>query len=125
MDRIAARSLETSLIAKLVEEWLYAIEPGEPPLNQNKELVTQEAIAVTDAMRGPLLHSARVKDQQIDKYDIITPTAWNFSPKDDQGNRGPVEAALVGTSIPHPDLKTVIAGRIIRSFDPCISCATH
>ena len=36
-----------------------------------------------------------------------------------------VEAALVGTAIPHPDLKYTIAGRIIRSFDPCISCATH
>ena len=76
-------------------------------------------------MRGPLLHSARVKEERVDKYDIITPTGWNFSPKDAEGNRGPLETALVGTVIADPDLKYVVAGRIIRSFDPCISCATH
>lgn len=125
MDRIVARSLETMLIAELVEKWLLKVELGEPPIMQKTELVLHEAIAVTDAMRGPLLHAARVKAEQIDKYDIITPTGWNFSPKDARGNCGPAETALVGTEIPHPDLKYVVAGRIIRSFDPCISCATH
>lgn len=125
MDRIVARSLETSLLADLAEKWLRAIEPGEPPLQQKKDPVTDRVTAVTDAMRGPLLHSAQVKEEKIEQYNIITPTAWNFSPKDETGSRGPVEAALVGTAIPHPDLKYTIAGRIIRSFDPCISCATH
>ncbi|HBG22639.1 MAG TPA: nickel-dependent hydrogenase large subunit, partial [Peptococcaceae bacterium] len=36
MDRIVARTLETSLIADLVEKWLYQLTPGPPPLNQNK-----------------------------------------------------------------------------------------
>lgn len=125
MDRIVARSLETTLIADLVEEWLNSVKIGEPPIKQNKELAVNEAIAVTDAMRGALLHSARLNCEEIEKYDIITPTAWNFSPKDEVGHRGPVETALVGTSIPHRDLTYVIPGRIIRSFDPCISCATH
>ena len=125
MDRIVARSLETELIAKLIEKWLTEIEPGEPPLDQKKELVMNQAIAVTDAMRGPLLHSAQVRDEKVEYYDIITPTVWNFSPKDANDRRGPVESALVGTSIPSPELKYIIPGRIIRSFDPCISCATH
>lgn len=125
MDRIVARSLETELIADLVEKWLTELEPGEPPIKQKKELVSNQAIAVTDAMRGPLLHSAQIKDEKVQFYDIITPTVWNFSPKDAKGNRGPVESALVGTVIPSPELKYVIPGRIIRSFDPCISCATH
>ncbi|TWH51877.1 nickel-dependent hydrogenase large subunit [Sporomusa sp. KB1] len=125
MDRIAARSLETELIADLVEKWLTELEPGEPPIKQKKELVSNQAIAVTDAMRGPLLHSAQIKDDKVEYYDIITPTVWNFSPKDAKGRRGPVESALVGTIIPSADLKYVIPGRIIRSFDPCISCATH
>jgi len=125
MDRIVARSLETELIAELVEKWLTELEPGEPPIKQKNKLVTNQAIAVTDAMRGPLLHSAQIRDEKIEYYDIITPTVWNFSPKDATGRRGPVESALVGTSIPTPELKYVIPGRIIRSFDPCISCATH
>lgn len=125
MDRIVARSLETRMIAELVEKWLTVLRPGEPPIKQNKELVLNQAVAVTDAMRGPLLHGAMVKDEHVERYDIITPTAWNFSPKDENGNRGPVETALVGTEIPASELKYVIPGRIIRSFDPCISCATH
>ncbi|MCX7780846.1 MAG: nickel-dependent hydrogenase large subunit, partial [Negativicutes bacterium] len=125
MDRIVARSLETMMIADLVEKWLHTVEPGEPPLEQKKNIVRNEALSFTDAMRGPLLHAARVVDEKISKYDIITPTGWNFSPKDATGKRGPVETALVGAYIPHPDLKYVVAGRIIRSFDPCISCATH
>lgn len=125
MDRIVARSLETELIADLVEKWLNELEPGEPPIEQKKFLVRNQTIAVTDAMRGPLLHSAQIKDEKVKYYDIITPTVWNFSPKDAKGRRGPVESALVGTNIPSPELKYVILGRIIRSFDPCISCATH
>ncbi|MDR7868539.1 MAG: nickel-dependent hydrogenase large subunit [Sporomusaceae bacterium] len=125
MDRIVARSLETLLIAELIEEWLQKLRPGDPPLNQKKELVRTEAIAVTDAMRGTLLHCARIKQDRVERYDIITPTAWNFSPKDEHGRRGPAETALVGTEIPAPELKYVIPGRIIRSFDPCLSCATH
>jgi hydrogenase large subunit len=125
MDRIVARTLETILITELVEKWLHKLQSGAPPIRQKKELVRHQAIAVTDAMRGALLHCASVKEEQVEKYDIITPTAWNFSPKDEYGNRGPVETALIDTEIPSPELKFVIPGRIIRSFDPCISCATH
>ena len=125
MDRIVARSLETLMIAELVEQWLTLLRPGDPPIRQNKELAANQAVAVTDAMRGPLLHGALIKDERVERYDIITPTAWNFSPKDELGNRGPAETALVGAYIPSPELKYVIPGRIIRSFDPCISCATH
>lgn len=126
MDRIVARSLETLLITELVMSWLQKLQPGEEaPIQQKKDLAISKAIAVTDAMRGPLLHSASVIVEEIKKYDIITPTGWNFSPKDALGNRGPAETALVDTEIPSPELKYVIPGRIIRSFDPCLSCATH
>ncbi len=125
MDRIVARSIETLMITELMEEWLKKLQPGTPPIKQKKELISNQAIAVMDAMRGPLLHSALVHNEEVAMYDIITPTGWNFSPKDEYGNRGPVEMALVGTHLPSPDLKYIIPGRIIRSFDPCISCATH
>lgn len=42
------------LIAELVEEWLQKLSPGDPPLAQKKELVLNQAVAVTDAMRGAL-----------------------------------------------------------------------
>lgn len=125
MDRIVARSIETLMLTELMEEWLEKLQSGKPPIMQKKQIVTNQAMAATDAMRGPLLHSALIKNEEVARYDIITPTGWNFSPKDDFGNRGPAEMALVGTHMSSPDLKYVIPGRIIRSFDPCISCATH
>ncbi|MEW6181595.1 MAG: nickel-dependent hydrogenase large subunit [Bacillota bacterium] len=125
MDRICARSLETMLIGELLENWLTKLEPGPPPIKQKTSPVKSEAVAVTDSMRGALLHSALLNGERVVGYEIITPTEWNFSPKDRQGRRGPVENALVDTAIPRPKMLFTVLGRIIRSFDPCLSCATH
>ncbi len=126
MDRIKARSLETLLITELVMEWLRKLVPGPPPIQQKQKPLKEQAVVATDIMRGSLLHSVRVKDEQVEEYKIITPTNWNFSPKDKNGQLGPVEYALTGTVIPNPDLfLNTILGRIIRSFDPCINCGAH
>ncbi|TEB05361.1 Periplasmic (NiFeSe) hydrogenase large subunit [Pelotomaculum schinkii] len=125
MDRIYARSMETLLITELVIDWLNKLVPGPPPIQQKKVPVKEYAVAATDVMRGALLHSARIKGEQVEEYRIITPTAWNFSPKNNKVQTGPVESALTGTVIPGPDMLYTVLGRIIRSFDPCISCGTH
>ncbi|KJS13923.1 MAG: nickel-dependent hydrogenase large subunit [Peptococcaceae bacterium BRH_c8a] len=125
MDRIKARSLETLLISELVMEWLKNLVPGPPPIQQKQKPVKEQAVVATDVMRGSLLHSVRLKGEQVEEYKIITPSNWNFSPKDIKGQLGPVEYALTGTIIPNPELLNTILGRIIRSFDPCINCGTH
>ena len=125
MDRIVARSLETYLIADLVEKWLYKLKQGPPPLNQKKIPVRRSVTSLTDAMRGPLLHQARISGEQITEYNIITPTVWNFAPKDRFGKHGPAENALLSTQIPPQVPAETILGRIIRSFDPCLPCGTH
>lgn len=125
MDRICARSLETLLLTELVREWLRMLKPGPPPISQKNRAVKTDVTATTDAMRGALLHSARIVDDRVVWYNIITPTVWNFSPKGADGRRGPAESALVGTEIPGPDLLFTILGRIVRSFDPCMPCAAH
>jgi hydrogenase large subunit len=125
MDRIVARSHETLQIAELMQKWLTELEPGPAPISQNEEPIKENVTATTDAMRGALLHSVEIEEEKVVDYKIITPTVWNFSPKDQLGNRGPVENALVGTKITNANLLSTVLGRIIRSFDPCISCATH
>ena len=125
MDRIVARSRETLQIAELMKEWLTELEAGPAPIEQKESVIQTKVTAATDAMRGVLLHEAEIENERVLDYQIITPTVWNFSPKDRLGNRGPVEEALVGTKIPQANLLETILGRIIRSFDPCISCATH
>lgn len=125
MDRIQARTLETRLIAELMREWLLQLDPGPPPLIQAPGPVVAEAWGMTDSMRGALSHHALVEGRTTISYDIITPSAWNFSPKGADGRRGPVEAAIVGTQIPDGVAVATVLGRIIRSYDPCLSCGTH
>ena len=66
----------------------------------------------------------KVVDEKIVQYQIITPTAWNGSPRDSNGNRGAWEEALLGTPIKDP-ANPVEAGHVVRSFDPCMVCAVH
>jgi len=125
MDRIYARTLETSLIADLVKEWLSMLGTGPAPIVQKPEPVKNKATAVTDAMRGALLHSVDMENEEVISYNIITPTTWNFSPKDGKGQMGPAENALVGTRVSRRVNVLTVLGRVIRSFDPCLSCGTH
>ncbi|MFW0861173.1 MAG: nickel-dependent hydrogenase large subunit [Dethiobacter sp.] len=55
---------------------------------------------------------------------IITPSAWNLSPRDSAGLRVPLEEALLGTPVTDTD-NLVEVGRVVRSFDPCIFCTVH
>jgi hydrogenase large subunit len=124
LARLVARAEEALLISSWMAEWIRNLpEHGEYFKKLNTPIVEQ-AIQINDAPRGPLLHSMTVKDDSIVTYNIITPSTWNFSPKNEQGYRGPVEEALVGTKIINLD-DPVEVGRIIRAFDPCLSCGTH
>ena len=124
MDRIIARSLEVKEIIHLMLGWLALLTPSAPVLKRNEEPVQTEALGMTDAPRGALLHQAIVEEGLIKGYGIVTPTMWNFSPLNLYQSHGPAEAALIGTIIGDPD-NPVEIGRIVRAFDPCLSCGTH
>lgn len=125
MDRLMARALEAKLVSGWMKKWLKQLEPGKPifqPFDMpDKEF---EGIGYAGAMRGALGHWARFKGKKILHYQIITPSAWVCSPRDDQGNRGPVEEALVGTPVADT-ANPIEVGRVARSFDPCLACAVH
>jgi hydrogenase large subunit len=99
------------------------------PEYQNKQMQYQipdkaSGSGLIDTTRGALGHWIAIDNKILKNYSIITPSAWNLSPQDTKGVRGPVESALVGTNI--EDINNPVEiGRIVRSFDPCVSCATH
>lgn len=124
MDRIMARALEAERIGMLMDGWLDELEPGEPIYTPFEIPWEAEGIGLTGAMRGPLGHWLKIRKGLIDHYQIITPTAWNFSPRDDLGNRGPVEEALIGTPVEN-ETEPIEIGRVIRAFDVCSSCSAH
>lgn len=126
--RHAARAMETLLIADAMPVWLEELsklrnprihdtEHWEPPLKG-------EGVGLNEAPRGALGHWVKVENRKVKHYQIVVPTTWNASPRDEKGARGPIEQALIGTPIPDPD-NPVNAVRVIRSFDPCLACAVH
>ena len=77
-----------------------------------------------EAPRGALGHWIVIKGGQIENYQMVVPTTWNGSPRDDKDQPGAYEASLVGTPMAKPEWPLEIL-RTIHSFDPCMACAIH
>ncbi|MDQ6776898.1 MAG: nickel-dependent hydrogenase large subunit [Actinomycetota bacterium] len=77
--------------------------------------------------RGYLSHHMTIDGGLIQSYQILGPSTWTMSPRDRFGRPGVCEQAVVAT----PLLSGGSQGgyldilRTIRSFDPCMACATH
>lgn len=124
MDRIIARVMEVKKIIQVMEALVEQIQPA--PAQQKRYQIPVEAHGrgLLDTTRGALGHWLTIENQRIGHYEIVTPSVWNLSPEDAQGVKGVVEQALIGTEIDNLESPVEI-GRIVRSFDPCVSCATH
>jgi len=124
IDRHAARALEAKKLADALEEWVLQLKPGQPACAETKVPDSGEGMGLTEGARGALGHWIKISGKKIENYQAVVPTTWNCAPRDDKGARGPVEEALVGTSIVDTDNPLEVV-RIVRSFDPCIACAVH
>lgn len=124
MDRTIARVLEARKIARIMDVLISNLQTNVPmqSVYSIPEKATGEGL--TDTTRGALGHWLEISGRSISRYQIITPSMWNLSPMTGDGMHGPVEKALIGTTISDPD-NPMELGRIVRSFDPCVSCATH
>lgn len=124
LGRHAARVLEAKICAEAMEKWVMQLQPGKPthaPYTIPKEA---EGIGLTEASRGALGHWMRIENGKVANYQLVVPTTWNASPRDDKGQPGPIEQALIGTPVKDTNNPLEIV-RVIRSFDPCIACAVH
>lgn len=117
LGRHVARAEETALVAMAVEEWLSQAQPGKETFVPADIPQSAQGLGMTEAPRGALLHYIDIKDQKIANYQVTSATIWNANPRDDMGQRGPIEEALIGVPVPDVD-NPVNVGRLIRSFDP-------
>jgi coenzyme F420-reducing hydrogenase alpha subunit len=117
---IVARSVE---ILYALEESLRLIDGYEPPSVPSLPVTVRagSGMACTEAPRGILYHRYRVDgDGVIREAKIVPPTSQN---------QGRIEQDL-RLFLPHvldrSDEEAALAcERVIRCYDPCISCATH
>lgn len=124
MGRHLARALETKMLAEAMEEWVLQLKVGEPAYVSYEIPEESEGIGLVEAARGALCHAIRIKGKKIENYQVITPSSWNISPKDDKDQPGPLEQALIGTRVKDEKNPFEIV-RIVRSFDPCLACSIH
>jgi len=124
LGRHAARALECQFIAESMDGWLYDIHPGEPVYEYSEIPRSSSGMGLTEAPRGALGHWMDIDRSKIARYQVITPTNWNASPKDDSDQPGPIEQALEGLVISDRDNPIEVL-RVIHSFDPCLACSVH
>lgn len=123
--RELARLTRTAQLIPLLETWLQETSQNKDVFfTDYQQIETGEGFGIIEASRGSLGHWLKIKDGKIAHYQIITPTAWNASPADSKGNRGPLEEALIGTEVKDLD-NPVEIDHVIRSYDPCLVCTVH
>jgi len=74
--------------------------------------------------RGAVGHWVSIRDGLTDRYQVIDASTWNASPRDANGQRGPVEAALTGVAVADRAQPLELL-RVIHSLNPCVACASH
>jgi len=124
MDRTIARVLEAK---KITDVMLTLLNNLIPCVSMQKKYQIPESgrgAGLVDTTRGALGHWVKIENKVISLYQIITPSGWNLSTRSRDLLPGPGEKAMIGATVINPDVPVEL-GRIIRSFDPCVSCATH
>jgi hydrogenase large subunit len=113
MDKLVTQIKKGDLTTANVSKWHPDTWPSEV-----------RGVGFTEAPRGALGHWLKIKDTKIENYQCVVPTTWNGSPRDEQGNIGAFEAALMNTKVERPEEPVEIL-RTLHSFDPCLACSTH
>lgn len=134
LGRTAARGLETKLTADWALEFydrlIKNLENGDSRMVNHymweSEAWPQHAqgVGLTEAPRGALAHFIVIGNNKVKNYQMVVPTTWNASPRDEIGKLSAYESSLIGTPIHDPKQPLEIL-RTIHSFDPCLACAVH
>ncbi len=128
IGRTGARQIETLRIAGLMKDWtqelISCIKEGDSTTFVEHANNTGDGTGFWEAPRGALYHTEHVSNGKITGYQIIIPTTWNIAPHNEDGEPGPMEAALIGVPVADMDMP-INALRTVHSFDPCTACAVH
>ena len=123
------RNIYWSILARAIElvhaiaEAIDIIDAYRPPIEAKVAVTPRPGAAAwaTEAPRGLLFHRYEVDERgRVSAAQIVPPTSQN---------QGAIEAdiaAFAPTVLDLPDAEvTLRLEQLIRSYDPCISCATH
>ena len=124
-SRMLARLLELAWTLPRMQQWVKDLQPDEPFCDRSPLAKRGEGVGMIEAARGSLGHWLTLEKGKIKHYQIVAPTTWNFSPRDEQGQPGPLEQALEGTPVQQGEKDPIAVQHVVRSFDPCMVCTVH
>jgi hydrogenase large subunit len=134
LGRVAARGIETQVIAEKLDDWVDGLAAnmasGELRIHDNSKWEPSSwpreasGAGFHEAPRGALGHWVQIRNGAIANYQCIVPSTWNAGPRDASGRRGPYEEALLATPVADPARPIEIL-RTVHSFDPCMACGVH
>jgi coenzyme F420-reducing hydrogenase alpha subunit len=117
---LIARAIE---LVQFIEEAILLVQSYQPEGRAYKELKLKagEGAGATEAPRGLLYHRYKVDENGLIQFAKITPPTAQNLPR--------IEADLLAMApkiVKMPEAEaTRTAEHLVRSYDPCISCATH
>lgn len=121
-SRIRRQASSLMLLRQLLHGILSA--KGKPFIENQPLGQDGDGFGTVEAARGSLGHWIKIRDGKIAHYQVVTPTAWNASPRDAQGRRGHWEESLIGLPVDNIE-DPIEIGHVIRSHDPCLVCTVH
>ena len=124
-SRVVARAIEMARLTVAAEAWARELRLNEAFCETAPAPVHGESVGRVEAARGSLGHWMSVEKGIIQRYQIVAPTTWNFSPRDASGTPGPLEQALVGLEVGEDGAAAPALQHVVRSFDPCMVCTAH
>ncbi|WOE69221.1 nickel-dependent hydrogenase large subunit [Hydrogenimonas thermophila] len=126
MGRHLSRAIISCLIIDKLENDVFSVDEGVLGFIQLPKTPSNvRGVGLTEATRGALAHFIDIGENGfIRNYEMVVPTTWNISPRDNKDLPGALEMMLTGTKI--KDKKNPIeVTRVVRSIDPCLACAVH
>jgi [NiFe] hydrogenase large subunit len=124
LGRVAARAIETKIIADAMDTWLSGLTAGGTALATVSIPTAGSGMGFNEAPRGALGHWITIQNKTIGNYQMVVPSTWNLGPRTSATKLGPVEQALIGTPVADSSKPLEIL-RVVHSFDPCLACAVH
>ena len=134
VGRTACRCLAAQVAAEInrffFDKLIENLKTGDTTTMNNEKWLPETwpkecmGVGLYEAPRGALSHWVVIKDGKIDNYQCLVPTTWNACPRDDTAGHGAYELAMMDTHVQDSNKPLEIA-KVVRSFDPCMACATH
>lgn len=115
MGRYRARLEECYILSGKIKEWVGMINPKEKAVVKVSLPDKGKAVGVAESAGGPIIHFVSLDGGKIVNYNVLDALSWNLCPTTTQGQRGPLEQALLELPVPNAGIPVVI-NRVARSF---------